>query len=135
MVSRFLIAFFFIIFGFLNFQSRNAIIAVMREKRIHFAGLIFYFGVIYQMIFGIAILADVYTTFAAICLIIFDLIAIFIFHPFWTMTGELRRLNKIIFITNSSIVIGALLALIDWTVFYEGLLWLRSVNLAHYPHS
>lgn len=135
MVSRFLIAIFFIIFGVLNFKARTAIITVMREKRIPLAGLIFYFGVVYEMLFGIAIALDVYTSFAAIGLIMFDVIAIFMFHPFWTMTGELRRLNQIIFITNSTIVIGALLSLIDWTVIYEGLLWLRSIKLAFFPLS
>lgn len=134
MFSPFLIALFFMIFGVLNFRSRQSIITAMYEKNIPFARFMFYFGVIFQLLLGAAIMIDMYTSFAAIGLIIFDIVAIFIFHPFWKMTGELRRLNQIIFITNSTIVIGALLLLIDLTIFGEGLSWLKFIKSVCYPH-
>ena len=118
MISRFLIAFFFLVFGVLNVLSRQSIISAMHEKKIPFAPFVFYSGVFYQVFFSIAILCNFYTSVSALALILFDVIAIFIFHPFWTMQGELRRLNQIIFITNSTIVIGALLSLINWTDYY-----------------
>ena len=134
MLARCLIAAFFMIFGVLNFQSRQSIIEVMRKKHIPFAAFVFYFGVMYQLILGVAIMINMYTSFAALGLLIFDVIAIFIFHPFWKMTGEIRRLNQIIFISNSTIVIGALLLLVDWTILAEGLSWLRSIKSVYYPH-
>jgi uncharacterized membrane protein YphA (DoxX/SURF4 family) len=128
MISRFLIALFFLIFGVLNLRARKAIIPAMIEKNIPFAGFVFYLGVLYEVFFGIAMACDFYTSFAALSLILFVVIAICIFHPFWTMSGELRLLNQIIFITNSTIVIGALLGLIDWTQISEGLGWLKSIR-------
>lgn len=128
MIARFLIAIFFIIFGILNLGARQEIIDAMHEKHIPFASFLFYFGVIFELLLGSAVILNIYTTFAALGLIIFDLVAIFIFHPFWTMSGEIRRLNQIIFISNSTIVIGALLLLIDWTILSEGLSWLKSIK-------
>ncbi len=128
MLSRFFIAIFFIIFVILNLQARQSIIEAMHKKNIPCAAFVFYFGVVFELLFSCAILIDYYTSFAAMGLIIFDVVAILMFHAFWNMTGEIKRLNQIIFITNSTVVMGALLSLVDWELLSEGLSWLKYIR-------
>ncbi len=112
-IAHFLIGFFFIYFGFSNFQQRTAIIDVMSEKGVPLAGLVFYLGIITQTLCGLLIIINTLVLFAASILILFDIVAVLLFHQFWKLEGELRRLNLIIFITNLTVVLGALIILID----------------------
>ena len=112
-IAHFLIGFFFIYFGFSNFQQRTIIIEIMSKKSVPFASLVFYLGILTQTLCGLLIILNTMVLFAAIILIIFDIVAVLLFHQFWTLEGELRRLNLIIFITNLTIVLGALIILID----------------------
>lgn len=112
-IAHFLIGFFFIYFGFSNFQQRTIIIEIMSKKSVPFASLVFYLGILTQTLCGLLIILNTMVLFAAIILIIFDIVAVLLFHQFWTLEGELRRLNLIIFITNLTVVLGTLLILID----------------------
>ena len=112
-IAHFLIGFFFIYFGFSNFLQRTTIIHVMSEKGIPLASLVFYLGIITQTLCGVLIIVNTMVLFAAIILIVFDIVAVLLFHQFWQLDGELRRLNLIIFITNLTVVLGSLIILID----------------------
>jgi len=85
----------------------------MSKKSVPFASLVFYLGILTQTLCGLLIILNTMVLFAAIILIIFDIVAVLLFHQFWTLEGELRRLNLIIFITNLTVVLGTLLILID----------------------
>lgn len=112
-IAHFLIGFFFIYFGFSNFLQRTTIIDVMSEKGIPLASLVFYLGIITETLCGVLIIVNTMVLFAAIILIVFDIVAVLLFHQFWQYDGELRRLNLIIFITNLTVVLGSLIILID----------------------
>lgn len=83
------------------------------NQKIPCASWLFYLGVFTQTICGMLIMFNQFLDISASILIIFDITAVFIFHRFWTFEGELRRLNQIIFITNLSVVIGALILVAD----------------------
>lgn len=130
--SRYLIALFFFIFGIQNLKSRDMILSVMKQNRIPWATFIFYYGVFYEFVLTFCLFANYYTSLSALFLMLFVFVAIMMFHPFWKMSGEFRRLNQIIFITNSTIVMGALLSLINLhdllDLWREGMTWLKFIK-------
>ena len=71
--------------------------------------LLFWLGVGTQSVAGAALLADFYTAWMAGVLVVFILVAPIIFHNFWTMEGEARFLNRIIFICDYTCVLAALI--------------------------
>ena len=111
--AKMLIGFFFVYYGISNYLQRKNIIDMMIQKKIPCASCLFYLGIFTQTICGTLIMMNQELALAAIILIIFDIVAVFTFHRFWTFEGELRRLNQIIFISNLSIVIGALILVSD----------------------
>jgi putative oxidoreductase len=113
LLAKMLIGFFFVYYGFSNCLQRKSIIDIMRQKKIPCASWVFYLGVITQTICGMLIMLNQFLDISASILIIFDIAAVFIFHRFWTFEGEIRRLNQIIFVSNLSVVIGALILVAD----------------------
>jgi putative oxidoreductase len=113
LLAKMLVGFFFVYFGVSNSLQRKTIIEIMNQKKIPCASWLFYLGVFTQTICGMLIMFNQFLDISASILIIFDITAVFIFHRFWTFEGELRRLNQIIFITNLSVVIGALILVAD----------------------
>lgn len=110
-----LIGFFFIFFGVWNFIYRVPTIVFLKNKHLPFSAMVFYFGIILQILCGLGIMFNYASSLAALLLIPFDIVAVFIFHAFWTYTGEIRRLNMICFITNLTASLGALILLLDIT--------------------
>lgn len=127
--SRYLIAGYFFLVGIQHLKSREVIVDVMQLKHIPFAKFLFYYGVFYEIVLSMCLFMNFYTSLSATFLIFFDLFAILTFHAFWKMSGELRRLNQMIFITNATVVIGALLSLINLhdllDLWREGCSWVR----------
>lgn len=87
----------------------------LKNKHLPFSAMVFYFGIILQILCGLGIMFNYASSLAALLLIPFDIVAVFIFHAFWTYTGEIRRLNMICFITNLTASLGALILLLDIT--------------------
>ena len=110
--AHFLIGFYFVFFGFWNIYHWRPTLSVMSQKNIPHPYLVLPVGVAWQVIFGSMIALGVYVKLAALLLIPFVLISIFIFHAFWKLTGELRVLNFIIFLSNLIVTIPVLLLLI-----------------------
>jgi putative oxidoreductase len=109
LIAKMLIGFFFVFFGVSNILQRKNIIELMQQKNIPFASLVFYLGCFTESVCGLLIMSNQFLEISASILIIFVITAVFIFHRFWTFEGELRRLNQIIFISNLSVVLGALI--------------------------
>jgi uncharacterized membrane protein YphA (DoxX/SURF4 family) len=59
------------------------------------------------------IMFNSYVKLAALSLIFFTVLAITIYHDFWNHEGELRHLNRTIFIANITLSVGALLLLLN----------------------
>jgi putative oxidoreductase len=110
-----LIGFFFVFFGFWNFIHRAPTIDFMKKKHLPLSSMVFYFGIILQILCGLGIMFNYASSLAALLLIPFNIIAVFIFHAFWTYSDEIRRLNMICFVTNLTASLGALILLIDFT--------------------
>lgn len=111
-IGRFLVGFFFFLFGFWNGYYWRPTLDFMHQKRIPLAALLLGFGIIFQIVTGFMLMIGVYVKIAALLLIPFDIIAVLIFHAFWNFTGEVRRLNTIVFIANLTASLGALLLLL-----------------------
>ncbi len=109
---QFLIGFYFLFFGLWNGYHWKPTIEAMVSKKIPFASPLLAFGIFLQSIAGTAIILGIGIKIAAAVLIPFDLVAVFIFHNFWCMQGEIRRLNMIIFISNTTATLGALILLL-----------------------
>ena len=113
LIAKILVGFFFFYYGVSNTFQRKTIIEMMLQKKIPFASAVFYLGVITQTICGMLIMCNQFLELSVSLLIVFDIVAVFVFPRFWTFEGELRRLNQIIFISNLTIVIGALILVAD----------------------
>ena len=70
-------------------------------------------GIFWEITAGTMIIFNSYVKLAALSLILFTVIAISIYHDFWNHEGDLRRLNRTIFIANITISVGALLLLLN----------------------
>lgn len=104
-----LIGAFFLGFGVANVRSRSVLIELLRTRQIPLPLLLFWAGVATQSICGALLIVGYLPALMAAVLIPFTLIAPLIFHPFWMMEGEARLLNRIIFISDYTCVIAALL--------------------------
>ena len=104
-----LVGAFFVGFGIANARSASAIIASLATRGLPVPQLLFWAGVVNQSIAGLLLVIGYQAAWAAAALIPFSLIAPIIFHHFWSMQGEARFLNRIIFICDYTCVTGALL--------------------------
>jgi len=107
-----LIGFYFAFFGFWNIYHWVPIVEVMAQKRVPMPYLLLPIGITWQILAGILIIFGIGTKLAALSLVPFTLVAVFIFHPFWKYRGELCALNFSIFVANCTIGLGALLSLV-----------------------
>jgi len=104
-----LVGAFFLGFGMANARSAAAIIETLETRGLPLPQLLFWAGVANQSIAGLLLVLGYQAPWAAAALIPFTLIAPIIFHHFWSMQGEARFLNRIIFICDYTCVAGALL--------------------------
>lgn len=111
--GRVLIGFFFLFFGVWNFMHWRPTLDFMHQRKIPVAKPFMFLGIIWQTLTGLLLILGMYIKLVALLLIPFDIVAVFIFHAFWTAEGEVRRLNMILFIANLTGTLGALLLLLN----------------------
>jgi putative oxidoreductase len=105
------IGFYFAGTGLFNIYHWRPTLAAMIEKNIPLPFIVMPLGIFWEISAGSMIIFNSYVKLAALSLIFFTVIAITLFHDFWNHEGEVRKLNKIIFIANMTISIGALIIL------------------------
>lgn len=110
-LGHILVGFYFAFFGLWNIYHWTPFLEVMAKKGIPHAYLLLALGITWQFTLGILIMFGIFVKLSALLLIPFVLVSLFIFHDFWNSTGETRRLNLTIFVTNLTIILGALLQL------------------------
>lgn len=110
-LSHSLIGFYFIFFGFWNIYHWKPITEVMLKRQIPSPLLILSIAIGWQIIAGIMLMFGILMKLAALMLIPFTIAIVFILHPFWTFTGELRKQHMALFITNFTMTLGALMLL------------------------
>jgi uncharacterized membrane protein YphA (DoxX/SURF4 family) len=108
-LAHFLIGFYFIFFGIWNIYHWTPILQVMIEKNI--PHLLLPLGISWQVILGGMVMGNMLVKLAALFLIPFLVLSVVIFHPFWKMKGEQRKLSLTLFVANMTISLGALLLL------------------------
>lgn len=118
-IARVLMSIVFIVFGYLQFTNIGAYIA--NPAVVKAAGLtggilsptiIAYLVAAIDLFGGLLILVGFQTRWAALVLLVFTILTLFLAHNFWTMDGPARIGNMVNFYKNL-VVIGALLML--WT--------------------
>lgn len=107
-----LIGFYFAFYGFWNIYHWFPILESMAQKKIPHPYLFLSVGIAWQSTAGILIMCGIFVKFAALSLLPFMIIAVFIFHPFWMYQGEHRHVHLAVFLANLTIGVSALLLLI-----------------------
>ena len=116
MIGQVLIGFYFAFFGLWNIYHWTPILEGMIRKNIPYAFFLLSIGITWQIITGTMIMFGIYVKLAALLLIPFTIIGVFIFHDFWNFKGMEKRLNLQIFIANLTISVGALLHLLQFSL-------------------
>lgn len=123
MLAHLLIGFYFVFFAFWNIYHWSPLLGAMTEANLPHPYLLLPIGIGWQFTAGLLIILGIWIKLAALSLIIFTLIAVFIFHPFWKHKGNLYALNLTVFMANLTIGVGALLLLIYpvsmWSDFFS----------------
>ena len=112
-LGAFLVGFYFAFFGVWNACHWQATRDFMVTKKIPFSSFLLGLGIGLQTVAGGLLMTGFYMQLAAMLLIPFNIVAVFIFHAFWEHEGEIRRLNMIIFIANLTGTLGALCLLLN----------------------
>lgn len=112
LLVHFLIGFYFVFFGFWNVYHWAPLLEVMAKKNIPHPYVILAIGIVWQVLAGFLIIFDLFVKIAASSLIVFTVISVFIFYPFWNFKGEHRNIDVNMFVANMTVTLGALLALI-----------------------
>lgn len=107
--AEILIGLFYLGFGIANARSSGALIETLRTRLLPLPQLLFWSGTATQSIAGLLLMLGYLAGWMAVVLMLFTLIASLIFHAFWSMEGEARVLNRIIFICNYTCVLSSLL--------------------------
>ena len=107
-LAELLVGVFFFGVGIANTRSSAAIIESLRKRNFFAPQLLFWLGVSTQLFAGLMMVIGFQPALMAGVLIAFTLVAPLVFHAFWAMEGELRFLNRIIFLCDYTCVLAAL---------------------------
>jgi uncharacterized membrane protein YphA (DoxX/SURF4 family) len=121
-IAQMLIGFYFVFYGFWNIYHWRPVIEALTQRNIPIPFLILAAGIFWQTVAGLMIMCGLYVKIAALILIPFSIISVFIFHPFWHYRGEHRALNLNIFLASLTLSLGSLLLLL------HGILPIVSIN-------
>lgn len=112
-LAHILIGFYFTFFGFWNIYHWKPMLDVMNNKGMPSPILLLSIAIGWQIILGVMIMSGFFVKIAALLLIPFSIFIVFILHPFWDFSGELRKQHMALFITNFTMTLGALLLLLN----------------------
>lgn len=113
LISHFLIGFYFIFFGVWNIYHWKPISEVMIQRKLSSPLLLLSIAIGWQIVCGMMIMFGLLVKLAALLLIPFIFFIVFLLHPYWIFTGELRKQHMALFITNFTMSLGALFLLLS----------------------
>lgn len=111
-VGHALVAFLFLYRGVTAMPEFNQHLERMLERKIPLARVFLAAGFATMIIGGLMVLFDFYTLYGASLLILFTLLANFIYHDFWTMTEPRARQTHLWIFCNNIAVMGGLVLVI-----------------------
>jgi len=88
-------------------------IEVMLQKNVPSPFFLLSIAIGWQVICGVMIMFGILTKLAALLLIPFTLLIIWMLHSYWNFKGELRKQHMALFITNFTMSLGALILLLS----------------------
>ncbi|QIA22839.1 DoxX family protein [Mesorhizobium sp. AA22] len=108
--ARLLLGGAFVFAGLRNIQNAGFLTKLMATRGVPQARLMLWLGIVLQIVAGVLVLSGVWTAAAALCLVLFLVIATPMFHNFWDHQGPERasRING--FVGNVALT-GGFLAL------------------------
>lgn len=112
-IAHTLIGLYFAIYGVLNIYQWRPTLETMARKGIPHPYFFLSIGIVWQFTAGLLIMIGMLVKIAALSLIPFTVIAVFIFHDFWNHTRELRRESMGMFISNMTVTLGTLILLLN----------------------
>ncbi|MER8385334.1 DoxX family protein [Mesorhizobium sp. M0751] len=109
--ARLLLGGAFVFAGLRNVQNAALVSQLMTTRGVPQARLVLWLGIVLQMVAGALVIVGIWTAAAALCLILFLIVATPMFHNFWNHQGPERasRING--FVGNVALT-GGFLALI-----------------------
>ncbi|WP_376703904.1 DoxX family protein [Mesorhizobium sp. ISC25] len=109
--ARLLLGGAFVFAGLRNVQNAALVSQLMTTRGVPQARLVLWLGIVLQMVAGALVIVGIWTAAAALCLILFLIVATPMFHNFWDHQGPERasRING--FVGNVALT-GGFLALI-----------------------
>lgn len=88
-------------------------IEVMLQRNIPSPIFLLSIAIGWQIVCGVAIMFGILVKLAALLLIPFTILIVFILHPFWNYKAELRKQHMALLITNFTMSLGALILLLS----------------------
>jgi putative oxidoreductase len=112
-LAHFLIGFYFTFFGVWNIYHWIPMTETMMQRGLPRPFFLLSLIIVWQIIAGVMLIFGILIKFAALTLIPFVFMMVFILHPFWKFKGEIRKQHMALFITNLTICPGALVLLLN----------------------
>jgi uncharacterized membrane protein YphA (DoxX/SURF4 family) len=108
-IAQVMIAYLFLETGIDNFPRRPFLAKMMAENGVPYAPFVLHAGFVVQFIGGAMLLADWRAEIGAAILIVFVLVAEWIFHRWWRIADPMRRMYHKWYFHNNLAVMGGLL--------------------------
>jgi putative oxidoreductase len=108
-LGRFFFAAMFLISGLGHFANGEAMIGYARGAGLPLATFGVYASGALLVVGGLCVLLGVFTRVAGAALALFLVTAAFVFHDFWTLSGQEAQTQRVHFLKNLSMMGGALL--------------------------
>ena len=110
-VGRILLGGLFVAGGIKHFMSIPTYAEIMGAKGVSYPKEVLLIGSAWQTVFGLAFVMGIGMLVSSLALILFTIIATYIFMPFWKMEkGQERDMTFNCFMTNVAIIGGLLIA-------------------------
>ena len=103
-ICRAILGFLFVFAGICNCYYYKSQIEHMKSRNVPMATLVFWIGVVSQIIAGTLFIFNYWIVWATIWLILFTILGTIIFHNFWDMKGDAFRVNMLKVVTNISTI-------------------------------
>src|SRR5688500_18670776 len=98
-LGRDLIGFYFVYFGVTSIYHWRPYFNILLDKKIPHPFLILPMGIAWEIIAGFLIMGGLFVKLAALSLIPFTLLKIFIYHDFWNHQADARRAHLAVFMS------------------------------------
>jgi putative oxidoreductase len=108
LVGRFLLALMFVLAGFSKIGGFAGTAGYIASKGLPAAELVAALTIVLEIGGGLALMAGLFTRWAALGLAVFTLLASVIFHNFWAMPADQQMMQQLMFMKNLSVAGGML---------------------------